>query len=61
MMSLVRIREQGQATLSLELRNQMGLQQGDLLEASEGGFRRLDFNVHFQERDTSSCAIKAVV
>lgn len=33
-MSLVRVRENGQVTLPLELRNQMGLQQGDLLEAS---------------------------
>jgi bifunctional DNA-binding transcriptional regulator/antitoxin component of YhaV-PrlF toxin-antitoxin module len=33
-MSLVRVREKGQVRLPLELINQMGLQKGDLLEAS---------------------------
>lgn len=34
MASLVRIREKGQLTLPLDVRKQLGLRQGDLLEAS---------------------------
>ena len=34
MTSVMRVREKGQVTLPLEVRKQLGLRQGDLLEAS---------------------------
>ena len=34
MTSIVRVRDKGQVTLPLEVRRQMGLREGDLLEAS---------------------------